>query len=92
MAGGTGNGERVGRGGDGMGNQWELQNSYIGKVSGWQSIAILLQFLLVFVRLQVNFGCPRVGKQREVMGRTRLRETSLSLPCGPIKSNLPPSS
>lgn len=75
---------------------WETSGSsrisIYGRYLGRQSTATLLQFLLVFVRLHVNFGCLRVGKGGEVMGDTRQRENSLSLQCGPIKSNLPPPS
>lgn len=73
---------RMGRGLEEVVMGWETSgNSRIcmyRRHLGWQSIAILLQFLLVLVRLHVNFGCPRVGKGGEVMGDTRLRETSLS--------------
>lgn len=63
---------------------WETRISIYGRYLGQQSSATLLQFLLVFVRLHVNFGCPRVGNGEEVMGDTRLRESSLSLQCGPL--------
>lgn len=74
-----GNGEGPGRGGDGMGNQWELQNFHIWKVSGAAINCNFVAVLTSICQTACQFWVFESGERRGGYGGYKTKR-DLSLP------------